>query len=163
MGAPSPFFRLVPTKLICSFRLRRPPDGHLDGNGLPLPPENRKDAFGGQMGRFSVRNPGDRNMRLGGDDVSVDIFIACLHLMPIREQANKGRDPSERKIRKDDGEWRRAGMLMRNIPWKVSDFLWQRKHQHLRTLETAKTHAVLGMRGIIATSPERKNFRSQLG
>lgn len=50
-------------------RLRRQPDS-LDAQGLPLPPENRREAYGGsQMGKFSVRNPAEKGMRLGGEEV----------------------------------------------------------------------------------------------
>lgn len=63
-----------PFVLIPYHRLRRPNDGQLDGNGLPLP----RDAAGGQMGRFSVRNPGDRPMTLGGDDVG-SLFVICVY------------------------------------------------------------------------------------
>ncbi|RSH87001.1 hypothetical protein EHS25_003489 [Saitozyma podzolica] len=67
--------------------LRRQPDS-LDAQGLPLPPENRREAYGGsQMGKFSVRNPAEKGMRLGG------------------EEALKGRD--DRRTRRDETEWRR--------------------------------------------------------
>ncbi|OCF54622.1 hypothetical protein L486_07754 [Kwoniella mangroviensis CBS 10435] len=46
--------------------LRRQPETSLDANGLPI--DNR--SYGGQMGRFSVRNPG--TMRLGGDEIKRD-------------------------------------------------------------------------------------------
>nr|XP_019050768.1 hypothetical protein I302_01210 [Kwoniella bestiolae CBS 10118]OCF29698.1 hypothetical protein I302_01210 [Kwoniella bestiolae CBS 10118] len=48
--------------------LRRQPESSLDANGLPI--DNR--SYGGQMGRFSVRNPGNSTMRLGSDEPKKD-------------------------------------------------------------------------------------------
>ncbi|WRT70795.1 uncharacterized protein IL334_007794 [Kwoniella shivajii] len=47
------------------FGLRRQPESSLDVNGLPI--DNR--SYGGQMGRFSVKNSANAAMKLGGDEV----------------------------------------------------------------------------------------------
>lgn len=54
--------------------LRRPTDGQLDARGLPLLPDDRREVAGGQMGRFSVKNPGDRHTKLGGNEVGRNLL-----------------------------------------------------------------------------------------
>nr|XP_018259824.1 uncharacterized protein I303_07895 [Kwoniella dejecticola CBS 10117]OBR81982.1 hypothetical protein I303_07895 [Kwoniella dejecticola CBS 10117] len=71
--------------------LRRQPESALDVNGLPI--DTR--GYGGQMGRFSVKNPLNTTMRLGGEEVSQNKSRARLICQP-------------KKDRRREDEWRRS-------------------------------------------------------
>ncbi|KAL1412498.1 hypothetical protein Q8F55_000243 [Vanrija albida] len=76
--------------------LRRQPEGPVDP---AIAEQGRsRENFGGQMGKFSVRNPGDRGMRLGGDEGREQ----------GREQGGERRDDQRRQRRDDGGDWRRG-------------------------------------------------------
>ncbi|ORX40783.1 hypothetical protein BD324DRAFT_612100 [Kockovaella imperatae] len=73
-------------------------EGQVDANGLPLP-DHRRDAFGGQMGRFSVRPQSEKPMRLGGDEMSAS-----------QQPSQPRRDNIDRRAR-NEGDWRSKNAL----------------------------------------------------
>ena len=55
--------------LITKYRLRRQADLPLESSATTV--SERRDGYGGQMGRFSMKPATERSMRLGGDEVSI--------------------------------------------------------------------------------------------